>query len=315
MSEMRSGRWRNFVWLVPMLVILAGCASALEGRPAGQPGAGASSACVLVDTDAALDDLRAIAALIRNGRVVGVVATEGIASSAKGAMAISHLLAAANVRPGVAVIVGAASPAPSRESWLPEARANAERLNGFLAEAVPLPESARALEEEVERLVADCGEVRVVVLGPWTSFVRYRPRLAARLRQVVTQGLPLADVPQGRSPGFNCRYDLAACRQINESLRPAGLVVWVDVPRGVTPPYAPTTEMFGQLTPAGLPGTVRALFLGNPGGWKDTLMWDDSAVLYLLHPEAFGPKGAHVEPVVSTDEIRRLWLQATNRLN
>ena len=313
MTEIRSNRWWGFACLI--LVVLAGCAPGLEGRPAGMASVGPSSACILVDTDAALDDFRAIGALIRNGRIVGVVVTEGIASPAKGAMAVSHLLAAANVRPAVAVIVGAASPAPSRESWLPEARANAERLNSFLAEAVPLPDSGRALEEEVERLVADCGEVRVVVLGPWTSFIRYRPRIAARLRQVVTQGLPLADVPQGRSPGFNCRYDLAACRQVNDTLLPAALGVWVDVPRNATPPYAPTAEMIGQLTPAGLPGTVRALFLGNPGGWKDTLMWDDSAVLYFLHPEAFAPKGAHVEPIVSPDEIRRLWLQDTNRLN
>jgi len=313
MTEIRSNRWWGFACLI--LVVLAGCAPGLEGRPAGMASVGPSSACILVDTDAALDDFRAIGALIRNGRIVGVVVTEGIASPAKGAMAVSHLLAAANVRPAVAVIVGAASPTPSQESWLPEARANAERLNGFLAEAVPLPESGRALEEEVERLVADCGEVRVVVLGPWTSFIRYRPRIAARLRQVVTQGLPLADVPQGRSPGFNCRYDLAACRQVNDTLLPAALGVWVEVPRNATPPYAPTAEMIGQLAPVGLPGTVRALFLGNPGGWKDTLMWDDSAVLYFLHPEAFGPKGAHVEPIVSPDEIRRLWLRATNRLN
>ena len=42
-------------------------------------------------------------------------------------------------------------------------------------------------------------------------------------------------------------------------------------------------------------------------------MWDDSAALYLLHPEAFRPKGAHMEPAVPPDEFRRLWLAAVNR--
>lgn len=315
MGTMRTQRGKHFLWLVTILVGLAGCASWPEARPAGLAAAGPSGACILVDTDAALDDFRAIGALIRNGRVVGVVVTEGIASPAKGAMAIAHLLASAQPRPAVAVVVGGSSPAPSRESWLPEARGNAERLNGFLAEAVPLVEAPGALEDAVERLVSDCSEVRVVVLGPWTSFVRYRPKVGDKLRQVVTQGLPLADVPPGRSPGFNCRYDQTACTQANESLRPSGLGVWVDVPRGVTPPYAPTAELINQLMPFGLPGTLRALLLANPNGWKDTLMWDDSAVLFLLHPEAFGPKGAHVEPTVSPDEIRRLWLRATNRMN
>jgi hypothetical protein len=49
--------------------------------------------------------------------------------------------------------------------------------------------------------------------------------------------------------------------------------------------------------------------------WKEALMWDDSATLYMLHPNRFGPKGAHQEPVVSPAEIRELWLNAANRLN
>ena len=46
-------------------------------------------------------------------------------------------------------------------------------------------------------------------------------------------------------------------------------------------------------------------------------MWDDSAALYLLllYPGHFGQKGAHQEPTVSPDEIRSLWLNATNHLN
>ena len=315
MDEMRSRRLPSLGWLVAVVAVLAGCAAGVGGgRPSGAVAAGAPGACILVDTDAAVDDFRAVTVLLRSTRVVGIVATEGIALPARGAMAMAHLVAA-SPSPAVTVLVGMQSAAPSNESWLPEARANAERLNGFLAEAVPLPEGSRALEDEVERITKDCGEVRAVVIGPWSSFVRYRARLGGKLRLVVTQGLPLEDVPQGRSPGFNCRYDLTACRQAHEALRPARLGVWVDVPRNATPPYAPTAEMIAALAPAGLPGTLRALLLGNPEGWKDTLMWDDSAALYVLHPEVFERKGAHVEPKVSPDEIRRLWLGAANRSN
>jgi hypothetical protein len=151
------------------------------------------------------------------------------------------------------------------------------------------------------------------VIGPWTSFVRYEPRLAGKLRRVVSQGVPLEDIPAGRPPGFNCRYDLPACRRAHEMLRAGRLGVWVDVPRNATPPYAPTAEMVAQLRPTGLPGTLRAVMLANPAGWKETLMWDDTAALYLLHPEAFGAKGGHVEPTVAPEELRRLWLTAANR--
>jgi hypothetical protein len=71
--------------------------------------------------------------------------------------------------------------------------------------------------------------------------------------------------------------------------------------------------MIDALRPAGLPGTLRALMLVNPGGWKDTLLTDDVAALYVLHPERFGPKGAHFEPRVSPDDLRGLWLRAVNR--
>jgi hypothetical protein len=229
-------------------------------------------------------------------------------------MAVAHLLAAADLERPIPVLVGFASPEPSKETWLPDVRANAERLNGFLAVAVPLPGRPQLLPDEVERLVGSCGDVRVLVLGPWTSFVRYQPRLAGKLRLVITQGLPLADVPAGRAPGFNCRYDLAACRDVNEKLGPTGLAAWVDVPRNVTPAYAPTPEMLEQLVPKGLPGTLRALMFNNRDAWKDALMWDDSAALYLLYPGRFARKGAHFEPNVPPDEMRLFWLNATNML-
>lgn len=316
MRDIRCCRGGSLFWLIALAALLTGCAAGSPARPPAAASAPAApAACILVDTDVALDDFRAVTALLASGRVVGIVATEGISLPARGAMAMAHLVAAANPSSAVAVVVGMQSASPSDESWLPEARANAERLNGFLAEAVPLSEATRALEDAIERITRDCGEVRVAVLGPWSSFVRYRGRLGAKLRLVVTQGLPLEDVPQGRSPGFNCRYDLAACRQAHEALRPARIGVWVDVPRGVTPAYAPTAEMIGALAPSGLPGTLRALMLGNPAGWKDTLMWDDAAALYLLHPGAFGPKANHAEPTVPPDELRRLWLDAANRTN
>jgi inosine-uridine nucleoside N-ribohydrolase len=311
-------RWIPGVGAVTLAVILAGCGMrtapgmASTGAGMAAPAAGSGAACVLVDSDAALDDFRAVASLVARARLVGVVVTEGVATPAGGAMAMTHLLASANATGPVAVLIGEGSPSPALESWIPEARANAERLNGFVAVGVPLARGPSSLSDEVERLTRECGEVRILVIGPWTSFVRYQSRLGGRLRQVVAQGLPFEDVPAGRSPGFNCRYDLVACREAHAALRASGRGVWVDVPRNATPPYAPTPEMIQALGGTGLPGTLRAILFANPKGWADTLMWDDSAALYLLHPQAFGPKAAHVEPTVAPDEIRRLWLAAAN---
>jgi len=71
--------------------------------------------------------------------------------------------------------------------------------------------------------------------------------------------------------------------------------------------------MLGGLATAGLPGTLRALMLANVEAWRGTLMWDDLVTLYVLHPEAFGAEGKHVEPRAAPDEIQRLWVEAVGR--
>lgn len=289
------------------LLIVSACA--VDRQRTQTPGA---ESCLLVDSDAAIDDFRAITALMPTGRVAAIVATAGVASPERGASAIAHLVAASPRTAGVPLVIGASSTAPSPESWLPAARANAERLNRYLAEAIPFASDTWPMEDKVAALVAGCAELRVVVIGPWTSFVRYAGRLGPALRQVIAQGLPLEDVPAGRPPGFNCRYDLAACRQAHEILRAAKLGIWVDVPRGVTPAYAPDAEMLSSLAGSGLVGTLAAALRANTDGWKDTLLTDDAAALYVLRPELFAVKGGHVEPTLSPEDFRRLWVAAAN---
>ncbi len=301
---------RALILVAVILTATSGCAFARRERAAAASPAGVA-ACLVVDSDVGLDDFRAVAALARTQRIAAVIATEGISSPARGAMAMAHLLAGAS--PPVPVLVGSASPTPSADSWLPAARANAERLNTFLLEAIPAANPAQPLEDRVEHATRGCRELRILVIGPWTSFVLYASRLSARIRQVFTQGVSLDEVPPGAQPAFNCRYDLPACRRAAEMLHAEGLGVWVDVPRTTTRTYAPTLEMLGGLSTAGLPGTLRALMLANVEAWRGTLMWDDLVALYVLHPEAFGAEGKHVEPRAAPEEIQRLWVEAVGR--
>ncbi len=50
------------------------------------------------------------------------------------------------------------------------------------------------------------------------------------------------------------------------------------------------------------------------------LLWDQAASLYLLHPEIFTPKGAHLEPTLADDSaqatiqrMRQYWTDDTNK--
>src|SRR5258705_7624738 len=63
--------------------------------------------CILIDSDAHLDDMRAVATLAPTGRVVAVITTEGIARSREGAGAMEAFLGRAGLK--IPVIVGAST--------------------------------------------------------------------------------------------------------------------------------------------------------------------------------------------------------------
>src|SRR5689334_12808821 len=91
--------------------------------------------CLVIDTDGGLDDFRAFAVVLPQRELRAVVVTEGIASVSRGSTAIALFLASA---PSSApVIPGLAAATPPAYDWLPDVRAGAERINGFLAQAVP----------------------------------------------------------------------------------------------------------------------------------------------------------------------------------
>lgn len=268
------------------------------------------AACLIVDTDAGLDDYRAVGALLPGRDVTAVVVTEGISSVPGGATAISMFLGSGRETPPV--IAGYASPAPPDYDWLPAARAGAERLNYFLGASVPYAGEPADLRRELRAAVQGCHTVDVLVLGPWTSFNSYAKLLGHRLGDVVVSGLPIAE---NHPDNFNCEYDLAACRAAGGAVRPARSAVWVDLPpsSGEDLTYDPTEEMIGRFEQVGLPGVLRSAMLQTPAEWVGfTRLWDDAATLYLLDRRVFARQGKHVEPKIGEERFRELLIRATN---
>jgi inosine-uridine nucleoside N-ribohydrolase len=262
--------------------------------------------CVVVDTDAATDDFRALAVLFPNRDIRAVVVTEGIASVPRGSTAIALFMASGqSLAP---VIPGLAAAAPPTPDWLPLAREAAEQLNTFLDDSVPFAASSDNLKLALLKAVKGCRRVDVVVLGPWSSFVEYARMLRPLVRQVVASGRP---VKENDEENFNCLYDQPACDRADEILRRFRSAVWVDLPRG-EPPYAPTEEMVDQLAGAGMPGLLRAALKADVSQWSGTRLWDDTAALYLLAPEHFARKGGHFEPIIDEETLRSELVEATN---
>lgn len=251
--------------------------------------------CLVVDTDVGVDDYRALAVVAPARDLRAVVVTEGISGVPNGTTAMAMFLAGPPVLPGLA------SPNPPAYDWLPPVRAAAERMNNFLGAAVPANGTPDRLAAHVRAAVRGCGRVELLVLGPWTSYPRYKAALGGQVR-IVASGRSFAE---NNPDNFNCEYDLAACEKA-----PRG-AVYVDLP--AAPPYDPTAEMVARLDDAGSPGLLKAVLLADPSQWLGTRLWDDTAALSLVAPRVFAPVGGHLEPTVGEAELRDLVVAAVNR--
>ena len=194
---------------------------------------------------------------------------------------------------------------------MPDVRAGAERLNGFLAQAVPFASPTQSMTRALEQATEHCDRIEVLVLGPWSSFVQYAPTLGNRIKRVLASGRPLQE---NNPDNFNCVYDQAACEAADLLLGGLPVVKWVDLPTDAspTPSYAPTAEMIERLEQKGMPGVLRAALRLDPAQWLGTRLWDDTAALYLIAPQGFAAHGAHLEPAVNEATLRRRLVKAIN---
>jgi hypothetical protein len=276
------------------------------GQPAEQQ-AGYPQTCLIVDTDVGLDDYRAIATLLPKRDVRAFVVTEGIAGVRGGSTAVSMFLASRSDTPPV--IPGLSSATPPSYDWLPAARAGAERMNNYLHSAVPFGGTPDRLTRDVGAAVRGCARVDVLVLGPWTSYLRYASALGSDVH-VVASG---RSFEENNPDNFNCEYDLPACRNAVTALKSVRSAVFVDLPTpGADLTYDPTEPMVARFEQVGMPGLLRAALQVDPTQWLGTRLWDDAAALYLIAPQAFATSGGHLEPTVSEDAFRDLLVAAVN---
>lgn len=294
--------------LCAILAATAACLSSLTPAWAGDErrGHGGGGACLVVDTDVATDDFRAFAVLFPNRDLRAVVVTEGISSVARGSTAIALFIASG--QSFAPVIPGLAAAAPPIYDWLPAARAAAERINNYLVKSVPAADGSNKLRLALVDALRGCHRVDVLVLGPWSSFVRYAPTLRPVLRKVIASGRPLSE---NNPDNFNCVYDQPACNQADELLRKWRMGVWVDLP-GDGASYPPTQAMVDKLADTGMPGLLKAALNADSSQWLGTRLWDDTAALYVIAPQLFAVRGAHLEPAIGEAALTARLVEAIN---
>lgn len=319
-------------------LLLSGCATNDQSVIFNQSSKNTSSAiplargeesCVLIDTDFDIDDMMAIPLVISNMNVAAIITTEGYTYGPEGASALSRLIAEPSINGSTPIIIGAnfhGRRDVSEWPWLAPMRAAMQRANRLLtADLIPRPQEL-SYEIAVKNKLQGCNKVSVLIIGAFTSFVKYSPLIRDKIDLVVMQGRPrFVDDPSIKPKiSFNCGFDLAACEAAFDQLKTLNAKkVWVDVPRSPGQLYSPTRQMVEGLDKRGLPGALRQALLGNQITWnlevmpkgEKSLMWDQLAALYMLHPDLYvNVPGGFMEPSRSANEMRALWTEDTNRI-
>lgn len=328
--------------IASLLIFLFGCTAVSDKK---ELAAIEGPQCVVVDTDFDIDDMMAIPTIIGNKHVAAIVTSEGYTKAEMGAAGLSRLIAEPNQR-HIPVIVGVNTHLAEKKivsNWgqfVLQYRTLMNRVNNFMATSLPPSDEEQDYKTQISKAVAECKSVDVLIIGTFSSFVNYSPVIDSKINTVVIMGKPLEGDTSQR-PGnysFNCEYDMPACKKAFYEQLPKYKHTYVDVQRSAcdsTPNkegcrgkvYGPDLAMVSNLESQGLPNTLKQVLLKHPESWNlDTwpneqyggksLLWDQSAALYMIYPELFkkvgGPNG-HFEADLSPEDFRAKWTEATNR--
>lgn len=285
--------------LLALLLLLA---------PASLPAHDDSPLPVIVDTDMALDDIRAIVLLCQDPRVelVAAISSDGASDPATGAAQLRRLLVALDRR---AVPVGAGralvAPAPP---WRP--------LTGELAwptspgTAAPPAPAASAATVLAQGLAAR-GAVSYLCLGPLTNLADLLdrdPDAAGRLAAVVYSG----SGPQAETPSWNTARDLAAARRVFAAGLPLRSLQFAD---DQLPRY--DTDFAGAVCAKSSAAAALLCALHATGPVSERVRsghfrcWDEAVALQFLYPEllSWTPDGrGRLEPSLDPERMRQRYL-------
>jgi pyrimidine-specific ribonucleoside hydrolase len=240
---------------------------------------------VIVDTDMALDDARALALLAQSPslEMLAVLTSDGGSSPCQGASRVHRLLARLD-RSGVPVGVGAPLPAPA-----PPWRENSRLLDKLGSGEAPTCDALpKAVELARGTLEHSHSPVTWVALGPMTNLaflLECHPELADRLRAVYYSGDRLDAEPTD--------WNTARDRDAAADVFAAGVPVYLVPPRdaesalpldaslleAVAAVDSPAARWISRLHER--PQVQRLVAEGHAGPW------DDAVALALLEPDAF----------------------------
>lgn len=240
---------------------------------------------MIVDTDSAADDVRAIAMLLNSGNadIRLIVTADGVLAPKTGESAIRKLLSCLNRKdiPVAAGIALTAPPPPFRSlneslAWPPCAHDN----------TVDTKADPRAVQAILSTITQSENDVLYLCLGPMTNLaaaVREEPSIISRIYRVIYMGQP----PGSSEPGWNTRRDPQSAREVYA----AGTKVY-----GLGLPDAQYMALDGLIDTIDLAESAAARLIAHthqvPGirekiASRHMKVWDEMAIIYINQFSAF----------------------------
>ena len=248
---------------------------------------------VMVDTDMALDDMRAMVMLL-NSHMVDIpliVVSDGVSSPEKGAANLRTLLSCLD-RGDIPVVMGKTSDMPP-----PIFRPLSENIQ-WPDNCAPPSRSIAATDAPAaisEALMAQTAPVVYLCLGPMTNLaeaIRRNPQIKSKISRVIYFG----DHPRSANPGWNTTRDIDAAARVFAS----GMDVYCIHPtqKDLRPFDRSLLEKIDVIgSPAAqLVSTLhRAADVQEAIDQQHLMIWDENTVIYLENPALFkvGPAPGH----------------------
>ncbi|MBN2431375.1 MAG: nucleoside hydrolase [Acidobacteria bacterium] len=237
---------------------------------------------LIVDTDMALDDMRAMLMLL-NADWVDIrliVTSDGGNPPTRGAQLVAYLADRLNVA-GITVVAGKTGTAPP-PPWRDAA-----------VKAIPLPAKTASVDGETaagairETLRSGEDQVLYLCLGPLTNLadaLALEPRLADRISRVVWYGTSPGETPTD----WNTRRDSAAAAAVYA----AGLRLY-SLRQPENAQFPPMKTLLEDIRPLPTPAAEWFVRLHESAAVRPLLqtdhfgIWDELAVIYLSRPDLF----------------------------
>lgn len=276
--------------------------------------------CVVIDSDSNADDMRALTVLAGRIPLKAVIVTSGMLPASDGIEVLGRFLAPLRSDTPPRIIRGADPPSGQlmpNWSWLSRAREDMADVMSALKKALPTPLPVSPLFERgkatdaVAQAVQGCGQIGLMMLGPWTSFAAYQAELWPRLKWIVGQSrspLDPSDPDWGR---VNCSMDRSAC-MAGVAAIPKDIQYWIDMPGPMGPSFPVDDAMINSLTNRPLSILLRSVVTEARPWLEQQQQWDDFAAMFVVQPGLFVRKGDHYVPAHDPRQMRAAQIHLSN---